>query len=201
MHFQTPEQRSRKLQAAQKELSTLIESHRETLTDIRRARHRLHELTGPSVPNDDEGKRKRQEAITNARHELDRLMAKRNQLRDQIEAAKDAERHEGHQAAVDLVDSQQKDYGQHFKAFVVARLSAIADEAVAVAHCVDIREGLRVALGVRRDHKLARLPHAFDLNNRAEHFESLRQETRELIDAGIITTKDIPTALAKAWNL
>ena len=201
MQFQTPEQRSKQLQTAQRSLHTTQEQHAECLQELRRARERMRSIQSGQIPNDPDEKQKRQKAITAARDELDKAMAKRDELRQKIEDDKLAEQSAAQKACVNLVESARPDYEKSFKRFIVARLTSIADEAVALSEVMAIREGLRVALGVRRDSKISRLPFAFDMGQRAEQFARLRQETVELVDAGVIAKKDLPDRLAKAWKI
>lgn len=201
MQFETPEQRSKKLQSAQRALHSTVEAHAQCLRDLQRAQRKHHAVHGPGMPNDPDEKRERQQAIAKARADLDKLMAKRDELRSKIEQAKRDEKEANSTASAELVDSATKDYNAAFKRFIVARLESIADEAAGLAEVMAIREGLKVALGVRRDHKLSRLPFAFNMMKRAEEFDRLRDETRSLIDAGTLTVKDVPPKLAKVWNI
>lgn len=201
MNFQTPEQRSRKLQAAQKHLHSTQEQHASTLKEMQALRRKLHSLHGPEMPNDSAKAEERKRAISEVRNELDSAIARRDELRQQLEQAKNDERAEASRACVELVESARPDYSAACKRFITGRLESIANEAAGLADVMAIRSGLQVALGVRRDHKMARLPLGFDMIQRAEYFDRLRSETKELIDAGVIAGKDIPAGLRKAWNL
>lgn len=201
MQIQTPEQNSKSLQRAQLELEKAQENHASTLRELRGLRLRLHETnTGLVDPASEAGKRTRQR-IGELRQAIDQAITKRDQARQELEAAKIAAREAETKACNELVESQRASYSATVAAYWREHLKQVEAEAVPLLEALATREALEIALGVRRRSKVARLPITQSMVRRYEDLQRLRDEVREHIGAGILTAKDVPAGLRKQWNL
>lgn len=200
MRIETPEQRSKDLQRAQRELHEAQQQHSKSLEQLRRARAAYaatnHGLSDPAS----EAGRENKKALAALREKINAALAERDAARQAVDAAKQQAASAEREACKAVGDKHRPAYLQKLKAFVIAKLESIEPLAVAAAEAVEVREAARVALGVRREH-YARMQPALGLLQDHERFEQLRAETVESIEAGVISAKDLPGDLKKVWNL
>jgi len=196
----TPEQESKQLQQAQRELHEAQRQHSESLQTLRKLRSAYantnHGLSDPAS----EAGRENRKALAELRTKIDGAMQQRDKARQALTEAKDATAAAEREACRAVGDKHRPEFQKRLRAFVTAKLQAIESQAVAAYSAIEIREATRVALGVRREHN-ARMQPALGLLQDHEHYSQMQQEVRELIEQNIITVKDIPPKLAKAWNI
>lgn len=201
MRFETPEQSSRKLQQAQKNLAAIQEAHAQALRDLRDHRNRMHQLTAPAMPNDEGEKRKRQGQIAETRKAIDAAIKQRDDARGKLEGAKIDARQAEASACIELVDSAKPDYSKQVSAYWRERLQRIEAEALALMQAFEIREAMQISLGIHRESKAARLTVTPRMIQEYERLQFMRDDVAELIEAGVVESKDVPKQLAKAWNI
>jgi len=197
---QTPEQSSKQLQQAQRELHEAQKQHRESLEQLRKLRSAYANTNhGLSDPASEAGKENRR-ALAELRTKIDAAMQQRDKARTQLTQAKDAAQSAEREACRAVGDKHRPAYHKALAAYVVAKLESIEPMAVATHEALEIREAVRVALGVRREHH-ARMQPALGLLQDHEKFEQMRQEVRELIEQGVMKPADVPKGLRQAWNI
>lgn len=201
LQFSTPEQNSRHLQQAQKHLASVQDQHARSLRDLRELRQRMHGLTGPAMPNDEEEKAKRKAAIAETRAALEKAITKRDQARQELEGAKASARQAEQRACLELVDSAKPDYSKAVAKYWQERLGRIESEGAALWQAFSIREAMELALGIHRSSKVARLTAPARMIREYERLKFIRDDVQELIAAGVISAKDCPASLRKIWNL
>jgi len=200
MQVSTPEQSSKQLQQAQRELHEAQRQHHESLQTLRKLRSDYARVNhGLSDPDSQQGRENKQ-ALIELRTKIGKALAIRDQAREKLTAAKDHVIEVERTACREVGDAHRPEYVKRLRAFVVAKLESIAPMAVAAHEALEIREAVRVALGVRREHA-ARMQPALGLLNDHEKFEAMRAEVNELIQAGTIKPSDVPAGLRKIWNL
>jgi len=200
MQVSTPEQSSKQLQTAQRELHEAQKQHHESLQTLRKLRSDYARVNhGLSDPDSEQG-RENKKALIESRKKINAAMAVRDKAREALTTAKDRAAAAEREACRAVGDKHRPEYLKRLRAFVAAKLEAIEAQAIAAHSAIEIREAVRVALGVRREHN-ARMAPALGLLNDHETFEQMRAEVVELIQAGTLKPSDVPAVLRKIWNL
>jgi len=200
MRVDTPEQSSKQLQQAQRELHEAQRKHSESLQTLRKLRGNYAAVNhGLSDPASDAGRENRR-ALAELRTKIDAAMQQRDKARQALTEAKGKAAEVERAACRQVGDAHRPEYTKRLRAFVSAKLQAIEAQAVAAHSAIEIREACRIALGIRREHH-ARMQPAMGLIQDSERFDSMRAEVRELIEQGVMKPADVPKGLRQAWNI
>ena len=201
MQLETPEQRSRDLQKAQRNLADVQERHAKSLQTIQHLRQTLHEVNnGLTDPASEAGRRVRAR-VAELREQMTRALAERDKAREELEVAKTAAREAESAACTDLVESQRNSYSKSVASYWRERLKRIEAEAVPLLEAFATREALEIALGIRRQAKVGRLPVTAGMVKEHGRLQIIRNQVTELIEAGMVSEKDVPASLRKQWNI
>lgn len=198
----TPEQASKTLQRAAKALAEAQDKHAASIASLRRLRSQYAATnTGLVDPASEQGRRVAKD-LQSLRLKIDSAIADRDRARQALTEATEAHRQAEVAAVKQVCTENASTFQKHLRAFVVARLARLSDEVVAAHQAVAHRDAVAAALGVRRAGRMgSKYQVSFGLLDDHEKFERLRDDTRELIERGVIKASDVPADLRRVWGL
>ena len=200
--IQTPEQSSKALQRAQKQLLEAQEQHKAALVNLRRLRANFNDSNSGMFDKDTEQGQRVMKHLREIQAKIPGAIEARDKARDALEVASDAVKRAEAEAVKQVCAEHAPEFAKHLRQFALSKLQRLEPEIVAAHHAVEQRYQVGAALGVRRQGRMGSLyAPAFDMLKDAEQFIQLKQETQELIERGILKAADIPADLRKVWSV